>query len=173
MTEEEELEKEVIAKKEDMLQQMVIEEQQLKDSVYDYNKLRRTLIKGLPCAFVDIPDCDFIRFQRSTGKRGISMWKKQGEKMVTPGQNEECEQEERLNIRGDVWKYLCRVDQIKQQEINKLMERRRRELREQGTSSIPVIRDAKSCYLYYLTKDVHMPKDVEQIVNDLNRTVKN
>ncbi len=35
-------------------------EMQRKHDVFDYNKLRRTVIKGLPCQFIDLPECTYL-----------------------------------------------------------------------------------------------------------------
>ena len=58
-----------------------------------------------------------------------------------------------MNIRGEIWKYVCRVDEIKQREINNLRAKRDKEIREKGHTNIPIIRDDKSLYQFYLSME--------------------
>jgi hypothetical protein len=160
------------------------EELQKKHDVFDFNKVRRTLIKGLPCHFIELPDCPYLLEQKMMGKRGESIYLKGPDQQSHSSQLSSVQLQEdleHLNIRAEVWKYVCRLDEIKQREINKVMSKRMDEIATKGSSKIPIIRSDVQLYEYYRTKETpgdtpkHFSRDVQyQLVKDLHRTdVKN
>lgn len=55
-------------------QEKLLLEQKVKNEVFDYNTIRRTLIKGLPCKFIELPECPYTTEQSENGHRGLSFF---------------------------------------------------------------------------------------------------
>jgi len=124
-------------------------------------KLRRTVIKGIPCRFIPLPECPYIQEQRNLGMRKESVYKKVDEQLMKNSSEE-------LNLRGSIWKIFCRVDEIKMNELASYKEKREQTRDAKGNYTLPLIKTPKELYYHYrgqFTKEID-----EMLVKDVARS---
>lgn len=92
------------------------DEIKIRDNIFNRDKLRRTILSGLPC--------DFITFEQQTRLAdGIHLeTDKQVMKALGPLANKDIEP---INVRATVWKVVCRVDEVQQRCLEYYEEERK------------------------------------------------
>ena len=132
-----------------------------KQKLFRHEKLRRTIIKGIPCRFIALPECPYIAEQRRLGKRKHSIYKEVDAQLMKASSEE-------LNIRGGIWKLVCKTDEIKAKELARYKVRRNATKDENGQPTMPLILTAKELYHYYRSQNT---PDIEHLLKkDLERT---
>lgn len=127
-----------------------------KAQIFDDNKLRRTVIKGIPCSFIkdhgsteaSSPEINDIFDQRKTVHGENMFFQSRTQKDCT------------INIRAEIWKHICKVDQTKEDQLDKYNKNR--------TESMPVIHCPQQLYHYY--RSIHNARSEFDLKKDLART---
>ena len=141
-----------------ILQKEISQLAEKKAQILDNDKLRRTVIKGIPCNFikdhgkVDITtigqENNYIFDQRLTPHGETMFFQSRTQKDCT------------INIRAEIWKHICKVDQTKEASLENYNKNR--------TESMPAIYCADQLYHYY--RHIHNARSEFDLKKDLART---
>lgn len=101
-------EKHSIKQKKERLKEQI----EQRDKVFDMHKLRRTVIKGIPCRFIEFK-------RKLLPKNDPDMCEEYV--FVTVGPN----QQDEPNLRGKIWNIICHQDSIQQNALNSYRQARK------------------------------------------------
>lgn len=126
-----------------------------RDAIYDPTKLRRTILAGIPCSFLDF------------------------EEYFLPKQNEDdaetkafryfgplASDTSAFNLRGRLWKVYCKSDEIKWGLVESYHKKRKEELKQK--KNLPLLDNPLDVFNFY--KTAQNEKAMYDIMKDLHRT---